>query len=180
VGGDNSKDLRHKDKGILFSTRADMGAGSEQDGDLAGRGENTGERQAGVGRTSTVELRGGDGTRDNLLDKGMILTVDSMSGGEGDESRVSTRVDTGEVGSEGKHEGAVGNGKGMGSKGRNAGMVDGEDGREGNDWGQGTTTWADIGEVGGEGNGRGRCMTMWSDTGEADGEGNGQQRWMTM
>jgi hypothetical protein len=44
MGGDDSKDLRHKDKGTLFSTRAETGTGSEHDGDLAGRGENTGER----------------------------------------------------------------------------------------------------------------------------------------
>jgi hypothetical protein len=168
TGRDNSKDLRHKDKGTLFSTRAETGMGSEQDGDSAGRGENTGKRQAGVGRTSTVELRGGDGMRDNLLDEGMILTVDK--------SGVSTRVDTGEAGGEGKHEGAAGNGKGMGSEGRNMGMVDREEGREGNDWGQGATMWADIGKVGGEGNGQGRCTTIWSDTGEADGEGDGWQR----
>jgi hypothetical protein len=126
-----------------------------------------------------VEWRGGDGTRDDLLDEGMILTVDSMSGSKGDKSRVSTRVDTGKAGGEGECEGAAGNGEGMGSKGRNAGMVDREEGREGDDWGRGMTTWADVGEVGGEGDGQGQCTTIWSDTGKADGEGNGQQQWTT-
>jgi hypothetical protein len=135
MGRDNSKDLRHKDKGIIFSTRVETGTDSEHNGDLAGRGENTGERQAGVGGTSAVELRGGDGMRDDLLDKGMILTVDSMSGSEGDKSRVLTRVDTGKAGGKGECEGAVENGKGMGGEGRNTGVVDGEDSREGNDWG---------------------------------------------
>jgi hypothetical protein len=138
-----SKDLRQRDSGFcFFSTKAEMGTGSERNRDLAGRGENTGERQAGVDRMSMVELRGGDGTRDNLLDKGTILTVDSMSGSEGDESRVSTRVDTSKAGGEGEHEGVgvVGNCEGMGSKGRNTGVVDGEEGREGNNWGQGVMT----------------------------------------
>jgi hypothetical protein len=178
TGRDNSKDLRCKDKGILFSTRAETGTGSEHDRDSTGRGENTGKRQAGVGGTSVVELRGGDGTRDNLSDERVILMVDSVSGGKGDESRVLTRVDTGEVGSEGKCEGVVENCKDdswQGGKGINAGMVDREDSREGNDWGQGMTMWADIGKVGGEGNGQGWCMMMWSDTGKADGEGNGWQ-----
>jgi hypothetical protein len=115
MGGDNSKELRHKDKGILFSTRAEMGVGSEYDRDSASRGGNTGERQAEVGGMSTMESRGGDGTRDDLLDEGAILTVDSMSGSEGDKSRVSTRVDTGEVGSEGEHEGVAENCEGMGA-----------------------------------------------------------------
>jgi hypothetical protein len=108
-----------------------MGAGGEYDGDSAGRGGNTGERQAEVGGTSAMELRGGDGTRDDLLDEGAILTVDSVSGSEGDKSRVSTRVDTGEAGGEGEREGVVENCEGMGA-----------------------------GEADGEGDGRRRCTTM--------------------
>jgi hypothetical protein len=108
-----------------------MGAGGEYDGDSAGRGGNTGKRQAEVGRMSTMELRGGDGTRDDLLDEGAILTVDSMSGSEGDKSRVLMRVDTGEVGGEGEREGVVENCEGMG-----------------------------VGEADGEGDGQWRCTTI--------------------
>jgi hypothetical protein len=157
MGGDDSKDLRRKDKGILFSTRADTGAGGEHDGDSAGRGENTGERQAGVSGMSAVELRGGDSTRDDLLDEGTILTVDGVSCGEGDESGVSTRVDTGEAGGEGERDAAESceDDGWRGGEGRNA---DGEDSGEGDDWGRGATTWADVGEAG---------------------EGDGQRRWTT-
>jgi hypothetical protein len=86
TGSNDNKDLRCKNKGILFSTRAEMGVGSEHNRDLAGRGENTGERQAEVGRTSVVELRGGNSMRDDLLDKGAILMFDSMLGSKGDKS----------------------------------------------------------------------------------------------
>jgi hypothetical protein len=122
--------LRCKDKGILFSTRAEMGVCGEYDGNSAGRGGNTGKRQAEVGGTSAMELRGGDGTRDDLLDEGAILSVDSVSGSEGDKSRVSTRVDTGEAGSEGECEGVAENCEGMGM---------GEADSEGDGWQQCTT-----------------------------------------
>jgi hypothetical protein len=142
TGRDNSKDLRCKDKGILFLTRMETGMGSEHNEDSAGRGESTGKRQAGVSGVSTVELRGGDGMRDDLLDKGTILTVDSVLGSERDESGVSTRVDTGKAGSEGKREGAAENCEGM-----------------------------RVGEADREGNRHRQCAMMWSGTGEAGGEG---------
>jgi hypothetical protein len=167
-------------------TRTETGAGGERDEDSACREENTGERQAGVIGTSAVGSRGGDGTKGNLLDEGAMLTVDGVPGGEGDETRLSTRVDTGEAG-EGERERAVENCEGgeavgegdgprqcattwsgtgkargegerdaaescgedgwLGGEGMNAG-VDGKDGGEGDDWGRGATTWADVVEAG--------------------------------
>jgi hypothetical protein len=38
AGGDDSKDLRHEDKGICFSTKTETGAGGEHDEDSTGRG----------------------------------------------------------------------------------------------------------------------------------------------
>jgi hypothetical protein len=98
-----------------------------------------------------VELRGGDGTRDDLFDEGTILAVDGVSGGERDESRVSTRVDTSEAGGEHEREGTAedcGDDGWWGSEGMNAGVVDRKDGEGGDDWGRGMTMWADVGEAG--------------------------------
>ena len=69
-------------------TGTETGAGGEQDGESVDRGENTGEGRAGVGGTSAVDSRGGDGTRDDWLGEGTILAVDGVSDGEGDKSRV--------------------------------------------------------------------------------------------
>jgi hypothetical protein len=52
-----------------------------------------------------------------------------------------------EAGGEGERDVAE-NCEEMGGEGRNAGMVDGEDGGEGDDWERGATTWADVGEAG--------------------------------
>jgi hypothetical protein len=58
-----------------------------------------------------------------------------------------TWTDVVEAGGEGNHDVAE-NCEEMGSEGRNAGTVDREDSREGDDWERGMTTWADIGEAG--------------------------------
>jgi hypothetical protein len=181
-------------------TKTETGAGGEHDEDSTGRGENTGERQAGVGGTSAVESRGGDGTRDDLLDEGTILAVDGVSGGERDESGVSMRVDTGEGGlresvskegleleetdEEATRE-STGEGECVSSEAEVARTLrsGGEDGR-GAEWegdvgtcgesrkrGEGGAMKLDAGDVGGEGDGRRCCATMWSNTGEAGGEG---------
>jgi hypothetical protein len=151
TGGDDSRDLRRKDKGILFVTRTETGAGGEHDEDSTGRGENTSEGQTGVGGTSAVESRGGDGTRDDLFDEGTMLAVDGVSDGERDKSGVSMRVDTSEAGGKGEREGAAedcGDDGWRGGEGVNAGVVDREDGEGGDDWGRSVTTWADVGEAG--------------------------------
>jgi hypothetical protein len=58
-----------------------------------------------------------------------------------------TWTDVVKVGGEGNCDVAE-NCEEMGGEGRNTGAVDREDGREGDDWERGATTWADIGEAG--------------------------------
>jgi hypothetical protein len=96
IGRDGNKDLRCMNKGICFLTGAETaGAGSEQDGDLAGKLGNVGEGQAVVDVASVVKLRGGNSTVDSWLDEGAMSTFDSVSGSRGHVSRVLMRGDTG-------------------------------------------------------------------------------------
>jgi hypothetical protein len=98
IGRDGNKDLRHMNKGIRFLTGAETaGAGSEQDGDLAGRGEDAGEGRAAVDGVSAVKLRSKGSMGEGLMDKGAVLTSSGMSGSEGDASKMSRRM--------GKYEG---------------------------------------------------------------------------
>jgi hypothetical protein len=82
IGKDGNKDLRHMNRGIRFLTGAETaGAGSKQDGDLAGRGKDAGKGLAARDETGRVELRG-RGNRIDGLSEGGVMSM-SSSGGTG-------------------------------------------------------------------------------------------------
>jgi hypothetical protein len=91
IGRDGNKDLRCMNKGIHFSTEAETaGTGSEQDeGDLAGRGKDTGEGQAEV---NGALLRGEGSMGEGLMDGGAASTSIGMSGSERDAREISRRM----------------------------------------------------------------------------------------
>jgi hypothetical protein len=96
IGKDGNKDLRRMNRGIRFSTGAEMaGAGGKQDRDLAGRGEDAGESR-GEGRCKTGCGLAGEGVMavsiSCSIGVGIARGKDGIRGATGSVAGVKERV----------------------------------------------------------------------------------------
>jgi hypothetical protein len=158
IGRDGNKDLRRMNKGIRFSTGAETaGTGSEQDGDLAGRGEDAGEGQAAVDGASAVKLRSEGSMGEGLMDEGVVSTSSGMLGSKGDASKMSRRI--------GKYEGTPSKTDGAwGSCSEGRGHV------------SGVLLRVDTGKGGGVSSEAGRTQTSWLGGGSGRSGESGDRR----